>query len=346
MDENAPPEDLQASVYRRLVTVAKHKGYTQAIPVFPRVRLISGAKENEPAMVVLTCDAFESKWPDSMKALVMIVHSRGLYLWLAVHDKIIEIDTKAEEAVKYALEEHIYDIVGGDYRSRRASLTDNDVNTAASTTSLGDDRSLQIYRTDHIGILPFFQINAIFEALNNSAFNPAVFFERPQLEHPQTLKRKDRYSLGEFIRSITTLTAVGDDDKLTDEVKHKVADNQPNRVLTTMGIADKLLQLTAPTSSIETKLKIADQLRDDCLTSTVQHDLLRQFMRSTSTNALRIMKSRIERCSRVLLSEMLRSHIGTSRSFKPSLPTSTMALKVSTTCNCAVLLGTSLRRCR
>lgn len=308
LDEEVLPEDLQASVYRRLVTVAKDKGYTQAIPVFPRVNLTFGAKENEPAMVVLTCDTFESTWPASMKALVMIVHSRGLYLWLAVHDKISEIDPKAEEAVREAvreaLAEHIYDIVGGDYRSRLASL-DNDVNTIASTASLGDDRTLQIYRTDHIGILPFFQINTIFEALNNSAFNPAVFFERPKHEHKQTVNKKDRYSLGEFIRSITTLTAVGDDDTLTDEVKQKVADNQPNRDLTTKGIADKLLQLTAPTSSIKDKLEIADQLRDDCLTSTVQHDLLRQFMRITSTNSLRIMKSRIERCSRILLSEML-----------------------------------------
>ena len=53
-EEEKKKEDLQASVYRRLVTVAKHKGYTQSIPVFPRVRLISGAKENEPVMVVLT----------------------------------------------------------------------------------------------------------------------------------------------------------------------------------------------------------------------------------------------------------------------------------------------------
>ncbi len=294
-----PPEDLQASVYRRLITVAPDKGYTQAIPVFPRVQLTFGDKENEPAMVVLTRDAFEQKWPTSMKALVMIVHSRGLYLWLAVHDKIDEID---REAVRKALGEHIYDIVGGDFRSRRASHTDSDTNSAIPASSLGDDRTLQDYRDNHIGILSYFQINEIFEALNNSAFNPAVFFERPKNERPQT---EDKYSLGEFIRSITTLTAVGDEDELPEDVKQKVAANQPNRVLTTAGIADKLLELTASTSSIEQKKGIADQLRDDCLTSTVQHDLLRQFMRITSTNVLRIMKSRIERCSRVLLSEML-----------------------------------------
>ena len=78
----------------------------------------------------------------------MIVHSRGLYLWLAVHDKIIEIDTKAEEAVKYALEEHIYDIVGGDFRSRRASLTDNDVNTAAPYTTSHGRRSIAANLSD------------------------------------------------------------------------------------------------------------------------------------------------------------------------------------------------------
>ncbi|HEY7094259.1 MAG TPA: hypothetical protein VH393_13835, partial [Ktedonobacterales bacterium] len=286
-------EDLQASVYRRLVTTAPYKDYTQAIPVFPSGRRLSDVR-NEPVMVVLTRDLFEQEWPASMKALVMIVHSRGLYLWLAVHDETDSI------AVRRALDNHIYDMVGGKFRSRTANPPGRDTDSTASATRMGDDRTLQDYQDKHRGILSFFQINAIFEALNNSAFNPAVFFERPFEQ-----KKDDQFSLGEFIRSITTLTAVGDDDPLPEKVKEKAATDQPQRVFTTDKLANKLLKLTSSSTSIEDKKDIADQLRDDCLTSTVQHDLLRQFIRITSTNVLRVMKSRIERCSRVLLSGML-----------------------------------------
>jgi hypothetical protein len=308
-EDEKKKEDLQASVYQRLVTIAPYKDYTQAIPVFPRVRL--GDVRNEPVMVVLTRDLFAQEWPASMKALVMIVHSRGLYLWLAVHDEIDETDTKA---VRKALDDHIYDIVGGDFRSRAASHPDGDTDSSPPAPALGDDRTLQDYRQNHLGFLSFFQINAIFEALNNSAFNPAIFFERPQsapvaseeVKVQRKAQQEDKYSLGEFIRSVTTLTAVGDDAPLSEEVQRKLrATDQPQRVFTTAKIVDKLLALTASATSVQNKLDIADQLRDDCLTSTVQHDLLRQFIRITSTNLLRVMKSRIERCSRVLLAEML-----------------------------------------
>ena len=64
--------------------------------------------------------------------------------------------------------------------------------------------------------------------------------------------------------------------------------------------------LVAPAGRTKNLPASAGQVsRDDCLTSTVQHDLLRQFIRITSTNVLRVMKSRIERSSRVLLSGML-----------------------------------------
>ena len=180
-------------------------------------------------MVVLTSVAFKQTWSASMKALVMIVHSRGLYLWLAVHDETDSI------AVRRTLDNHIYDMVGDKFRSRTANPPGSDTDSIPSATRTGDDRTLQDYQDTHLGILSYFQINTIFEALNNSAFNPAVFFERPF-----TLKEDDQFSLGEFIRSITTLTAVGDDAPLPEDVKRKVATDQPQRVFTTAEIVDKL----------------------------------------------------------------------------------------------------------
>ena len=76
-----------------------------------------------------------------------------------------------------------------------------------------------------------------------------MFFERPNLA-PKTLKRKDRYSLGELIRSITTLTAVGDDDKLTDEGQAQGSYRSTEAELTyNWEIATNYWQLTAPTTT-------------------------------------------------------------------------------------------------
>ncbi len=281
-------EDLQASIYRRLLAAGPDKGYTQAIPVYPRIHLTFGDEEKEPVMVVLTYGAFDQTWPTSMQALVLIVHSRGFYLWLAVHDK------SEEEAAKKALQKHIYNMVGGGFVSRNAGFADDRPQSGPSLPTLRN------YRDDHLGILSFFQINTILEGLSNSAFNPAVFFERePDEEY------SEKYSLGDLINRIKTLTAVGDDDPTNKSSGQNTASGQPARSLTTAEIANKLLTLTASSTSVEEKHEIAGQLRYDCLTSTVQHNLLRQFMRNTSTSVLQIIKWRIERCRRALLSEMI-----------------------------------------
>ena len=318
-------ENLQASVYQRLNIVALDKGYTQAIPVFPKIDRTFGDKGNEPVMVVLTRDAFdrtwgafEQPWPASVRALVMIVHSRGLYLWLAVHDKS---DEKGEEAVKEALQEHIYDIVGGAFVSRSAGDDDKPASATPNEDATNNKESLRIYRDRHLGILSFSQINTIFEGLNNSAFDPAVFFERlDDLTDNAKEEYMKRYSLGDLIRRITTLTAVGDDDPQNERSEQDTSSDsehpqalqnspqpveQADRGFTTAEIASKLLALTAPSTNDDEKERIADQLRYDCLTSTVQHNLLRQFMRNTSISVLQTVKWRIERCSRALLAEMI-----------------------------------------
>ena len=62
-----------------------------------------------------------------------------------------------------------------------------------------------------------------------------------------------------------------------------------------------VLDQMSPTQQSE----VLGKIRDGCLTSTVQRDLLRQFLRYTSTGSLQLMKWRVERSRRALLREMV-----------------------------------------
>src|SRR5262249_50988241 len=145
---------------------------------------------------------------------------------------------------------------------------------------------LETYRNKNLGMLSFFQINLIFEGMHNYNLDPRVFFDSGET-HDKVLPVKQSYSLGEFIGRITANTQMA---------------------LTGSGLITQLQILfqLPENQTAQWYFNFFKELRSSFVSPEVRLDLLRQFLRRTSTDTLHLLKWRIESCSRSLLGIMIR----------------------------------------
>ncbi len=134
--------------------------------------------------------------------IALLVNSSGFYLWVMRyhHDTTITRDD-ARKSVEEYLKKYVYWIVGGNFASRYSGWRDE----SDLATEYERANSLQEYEREFQGILTFAQINIIFEGLFSSALDFHVFFYDTASDQRNRVSRRRRlYSVGHFIRSIST----------------------------------------------------------------------------------------------------------------------------------------------
>ncbi len=354
---SAETEALQSSIYRRLITVLSHKGYTKAYGITPDGDDSFNDEDIDPRAVLLFTQTFDPAdwpkeddphWPDditpeeqrvdndtmghAVKAIALLVNAQGFYVWLVVHEKREPTPGYASPslAIRLALRRHIERLAGGDFYSHISKPPAHDTESAPSAQSLKE------YRDEHLGFLPFFQLNAILEGLSSYTFDPRIFFQTRQEDEE---KIKKSYSIGKFIGRIVTETAVGSDAQKTVTPPAFPASPssqpaQPAQAQSSQPAQPELETLpttkkreTAPTrEAAPTKAELitwilalagttpatpqdnvdfARRVGKHCLNNQVRRDLLRQFIRKVTVFTLQTMKWRIERTRRALLAEVI-----------------------------------------
>lgn len=201
---------LQTSVFDRLVTALPYKGYTTAYSV-AHLNSDEFKREGEPWGMLFTADPSQVKvtqvaaaqvgaddtiisdtecqveqneatsdpdaptfrWQGALlpEAVALLVNHSGFYVWIAVYRSG---NLPKQEDLEHALQEHIFDVVGGAHFSHYSGLRD-DEEKVGSDAERND--SLMRYRDTMRGILTFFQLNIIQEGLYNSTLDPLVFFD-------------------------------------------------------------------------------------------------------------------------------------------------------------------------
>ncbi|HEY7094101.1 MAG TPA: hypothetical protein VH393_13015, partial [Ktedonobacterales bacterium] len=277
---------LQVSVYQRLITVlpsqyrAIRNGtqapdsmrYSRAYPLFKQFPRRFG-HDIDPDAVVLTCTDFSAVgWKVTrpyMEGLALLVLADGFYIWLALYHSA---DTEQEETnrrddLRLALREHISELVGGPYWNHSAGRKDSQQDREEDSPEEDQLGTLETYRNKNLGMLSFFQLNLIFEGMHNYNLDPRVFFDSGD-EHKKILAlKRSEYSLGGFIRQITTNTEL--------EV---VESDLVTKLHTLFQLPDD--------QTAHWYFDFFMQLRDSFVSPGVRRDLLRQFLRRTSTHTL------------------------------------------------------------
>jgi hypothetical protein len=296
---------LQVSVYQRLITVLPSRcrpiqddmrppesmRYSRAYPMFKEFPQRFGL-DADPDAVILTCTDFTAdEWADTrpyMEGLALLVLADGFYVWLALYrgaDDEQEEKTQ-RDTLRRALRNHISRLVGGRYWNHSAGRKDSQQDQEENSQEEANQETLETYRNKNLGVLSFFQINLIFEGMHNYNLDPRVFFDSGE-PRAKILEVKRSYSLGEFFGRITTNTqvALAGSDLITK--------------------LQKLFQLPEDKTA-QWYFDFFKELRGSLVSPEVRRDLLRQFLRRTSTDTLHLLKWRIESCSRSLLSIMIR----------------------------------------
>jgi hypothetical protein len=258
-----------------------------------------------------------TKLKDMLRLLVLAVRSDGFVLWVGVPKPGTVVNQEPTFVnLQHALKCYIYWIVGGTYFSHFAGS--GRPGEEAPNKPYEQSPSLADYRSKHLGILNFFQINTILEGLYNSTFDPNVFFDDGRDDY-RVEKARRRYSLGEFAWFISAEALVSTeppkappDPSQTPDLVEESPGHYCYAYPITKEIDDLLNALHRTTAGRPTSLSETNNILDSAervckrsLDDFARRDLLRQFLRTTATESLQEMKWRIERCRRALLSEML-----------------------------------------
>jgi hypothetical protein len=301
---------LQASVYYRLATVLPRFGYVYMFPQFRRPR-----KRHEDFLMAPHTAIITTAWltegssqlpsrlepvSSALRCLCLIANSDGYYIWIAFYRSLLTpaqsdgqpaMENDADEnelrkQIRHALKEHVVDVFGGDYYSHKSGRANTGATLPENDTASLED-GLEDYRDKDLGILSFFQINLILEGMNNYNFDPRYFFDDGRTTPEDMRLIKEDYSLGNFIEPLTSITQL--DPHLESALVQDVS---------------RLIQDPESLNALD-GLAIFGRIQDCCLTVQSKSDVLRQFLRQTSTEALNLMKWRLENCSQALVAIMI-----------------------------------------
>ncbi len=215
--------NLQASVFHRLMAVLYHKHYTHVYPLPDPVGVIAKKDKADPKAIIFAADPRGNGPPDAnqtplhwlnkggtpatltLRGITLIVNDSGYYLWVVVYESAYATDD-AEEAINEEgrtardhLQEHIFDSIGGDYFSHYSGSAED----LPKVSSEAERRqTLTTYQNELRGMLTFYQINLILEGLYNSTLDPRVFFGSETEAEIERIKRG--YSLAQFINLIAS----------------------------------------------------------------------------------------------------------------------------------------------
>lgn len=301
---------LNASVYWRLISVlpsglgdpASGKRYSCAYPLYNVESVDQISARVDPDALLMTCqqaDLTAKEWDgvrDLVRGVALLAVDDGYYVCLALYEAPEHSasagapEDSVEDRLREALTKHIFELVGGDFSSRVANPAPMD--TATNTEGAGNSGELTLadYRDRNLGMLSFFQIHLIFEGMYNAALDPRVFLDKGG--QAEVITRG--YSLGQFVSQIIS-------DAPVDRGAELDSAGAPADIV---GQMQALLDFPQNQAK-EWYFDFFKRVRDTWMNFFVRRELLRQFLRYTSTETLQLTKWRIESCSRLLLSDMI-----------------------------------------
>jgi hypothetical protein len=306
---------LNASVYWRLISVlpsglgdpASSMRYSCVYPLYNVESVDQISSRIDPDAILMTCrqsDLTAKEWDgvrDRVRGIALLAVADGYYVCLALYDVPEHAaapdapdapEDSVENLLREALTSHIAELVGGNFSSRAANPPAGSKDAGADSAGSKGEPTLAEYRDHNLGMLSFFQIHLIFEGLFNAALDPRVFLDKGGQADAITRE----YSLGSFVSQIVGDAPVGRGADADQEDAGVPAD--------IVGQMQQLLDL--PTNwEKERYFDFFKRVRDTWMNFYVRRELLRQFLRYTSTDTLQLTKWRIESCSRLLLSNMI-----------------------------------------
>lgn len=182
----------------------------------------------------------------------------------------------------------------------------------AHTDPLWRTEALRAYRDEYLGILNFFQLNTILEGLENFVFDLRVFFTQGEspIEEESPIQEESpigedilkRYSLGSFIENCISVTI----SPSKYEAEAVASTEAVTEMITSIDKLKVIDTFDDPTTLDNFRsLERAGRSLQDLITDLhIKWDVLRQFLRHTSTSCLQPIKWRLESCRRALLAEL------------------------------------------
>ncbi|MBA3824514.1 MAG: hypothetical protein H0X24_11555 [Ktedonobacterales bacterium] len=215
--------NLQASVFHRLMAVLYHKHYTHVYPLPDPVGVVAKKDKADPKAIIfaaapegngpLNAGQTPLHWRDkdgapatlTVRGVALLVNDSGYYLWMVVYESAYG-DGSPDEAIndeartaRNHLQEHIFDCIGGEYFSHYSGSAED---LPKVTSEAERTQTLKSYQNDLRGMLTFYQINLILEGLYNSTLDPRIFFASESEEQIEAIKKE--YSLAQFINLIAS----------------------------------------------------------------------------------------------------------------------------------------------
>lgn len=280
LDLGGRPAKLQTSTYRRLLIVLQSR-YGRAWALKPPSRE-GYPNRSDPDSILLACNDPQTEgFPAGVERVLLMVTHEGYFLWTAIFTESV-----TERRVREALTDHIKLLVGGAFYLASAKLD----SPSSRDPQKAERNLLKGYRDQRQGILTFFHLNTVLEGLYSASLEPAVFFyEGTEHELSRNVERIERqYTLASFFELITGQLLV--------------RTGQTDIDRTVLGAIDLLM--LKPAGSAQ-GAEIARELQSIVLDETAKRDLLRQFLRITSSVTLQKLKWNIEACRRALLIEVI-----------------------------------------
>lgn len=269
---------LNTSIYRRLLTVLAEFGYEYAIPYYPDFRLdyLEIVEDTDPDSAIFITKLFPV---NDVNQIILSVSDDGYYQWFFFHEPQNEYSSFVSN-----LKKHIYELV-------------DNLTIYKSFPEHSNNQLLDELEKNYTGILVFFQLNLLLEGLYNSIFNPRIFFLADQSNlstgqvdslHKNILNlENEQYSLINILKEIVAYCDIANTEEKIEELIHicRSVENLKSSQYEEQKESRKKLKL------LVTKYHNHEMRRD----------LLRQFLRKTSSTSLKILKWNLEDCRRELL---------------------------------------------
>ena len=289
---NSTESSLGVSVYRRLVTIAIKHDYQFAIPYFPEFRLdyLQIVEDTDPEAIVLISNPFPLQddpnqqnniqetgdYRSAVKRIVLVVSYDGYYRWFFYHEPREDY----QEFVSY-LKTHLHSMIGSltIFKSDPELMYDGSAN--GSIDKHFGWAALDKYAEDG-GLLLHFQLNHIFEGINNSLLDPRLWFSTGQPGNHSTQEtghvniyernielEKSRYSLAGFMGELVTYT-----DCVSTETEAKWLRDAFR----------SLRRMDEPKAIPDIRNHMRGLVFEDSVNRIVRRDCLRQYLRKTLLN--------------------------------------------------------------
>jgi hypothetical protein len=266
----------------------------------------------------------------SVHHVALIVNAHGFYQCVALHDlqeHHMNAAVGEEHMVRMALQCHIERLMGGDYYSHISKNESDGLDSSLvarqrdEQRQLGLDPLLPAFLADYAarlwGILSFYQVNVILEAMFNHTFAPRVFFHADAPEEnirAEVREKRREFSVGNFAalvvapRALASLSRqaeleskqTGSEGEQTDHGKEQI--KKAGAMLRSLAKHETESELRSEYPHLP---QIAQAFTAIAMNDLAKEYIIVKFLQATTTRTLLWIKSLIERSRRALLDEMI-----------------------------------------